>query len=163
MTMKRLNRGKAFSVALLLSALPGLGFAQEPPANSLQTVHDKLRGDKRTIVAQYMNLSDAEAKKFWPVYDEYQAALQQVDQRLLNLLQTYAADYRNNSLTDDKAKVLLADWIAIDTDDAKRRATFAPKVLKVLPPKKAARYLQIENEYRIMMRYDLATTVPLVE
>jgi hypothetical protein len=163
MTMKRLNRGKAFSVALLLSALPGLGFAQEPPANNLQASHEKFRADKRTIVAQYMNLSDAEAKNFWPVYDEYQAALQQVDQRLLNLLQTYAADYRNNSLTDDKAKVLLADWIAIDTDDAKRRATFAPKVLKVLPPKKAARYLQIENEYRIMMRYDLATTVPLVE
>lgn len=163
MTRKRLNTRTALSVALLLSVLPGLGSAQEPPANNLQAAHEKLRADKRTIVAQYMNLSDAEAKNFWPVYDEYQTGLQQIDHRILNLLQSYAADYRNNSLTDDKAKTLIDEWIAIDTDDAKRRATFAPKVLKVLPPKKAARYLQIENEYRIMMRYDLATTVPLVE
>ena len=163
MTTKLLNRRTALATALLLSLLPVLGAAQEPPANNMQAEHEKLKADKRTIVAQYMNLSDAEAQNFWPVYDEYQNALQQIDQRLLNLLQTYAADYRTNSLTDDKAKTLLDEWIAIDTDDAQRRATYAPKVLKVLPPKKAARYLQIENEYRIMMRYDLATTVPLVE
>jgi hypothetical protein len=35
--------------------------------------------------------------------------------------------------------------------------------MKALPAKKAARYLQIENEYRILMRYDLAATVPLVQ
>ena len=163
MTTKLLNGRTALSVALLLSLLPALAPAQAPPVNNMQTQHEKLKADKRTIVAGYMNLSDAEAQRFWPVYDEYQDALQQINQRLLSMLQTYAADYQNNSLTDDKAKTLLDEWIAIDSDDAKRRATFAPKVLKVLPPKKAARYLQIENEYRVMMRYDLATTVPLVE
>ena len=163
MTTKLLSRRAALSVALLLWLLPAPGFTQEPPANNLQSAHEKLKADKRTIVAGYMNLTDAEAQRFWPVYDEYQESLQQSNQRLLNLLQSYATDYRNNSLTDDKAKTLLDEWIAFDTDDAKRRATFAPKVLKVLPPKKAARYLQIENEFRIMMRYDLATTVPLVE
>jgi hypothetical protein len=30
-------------------------------------------------------------------------------------------------------------------------------------PTKAARYLQIENEYRILLRYELAATVPLVQ
>ena len=161
MTMNLLKKG-ALAVAFL-SAVPLLGAAQEPPADKLKTIHEKLKADKRTIVEKYMNLTDAEAKNFWPVYDEYQDGLQQINQRMLNLLQAYAADYRNNSLTDDKAKTLLADWIAIDQDDAKRRAADVPKVLKVLPPKKAARYLQIENEYRIMMRYDLATRVPLVE
>ena len=89
--------------------------------------------------------------------------MQKIDERLLNLLQSYAADHRNNSLTDEKAKKLLDDWIAIEQDEAKRRGAFAPKVLQALPAKKAARYLQIENEYRIMMRYDLAATVPLVQ
>jgi hypothetical protein len=156
-------RRTALWIAALLLCAAGRTAAQPPSANDLQTVHDKLRADKRTIVATYMNLSDAEAKTFWPVYDDYQTGLDQINQRILNLLKSYAADYRNNSLTDDKAKTLLDEWIAIDQADAKRRATEVPKVLKVLPPKKAARYLQIENEYRIMMRYDLATTVPLVE
>ena len=86
-----------------------------------------------------------------------------MNERLGSLLQSYATEYRSNSLSEEKAKQLLDEWIAIDNDDAKRRASYVPKVMKVLPPKKAARYLQIENEYRIMLRYDLAVTVPLVQ
>ena len=129
----------------------------------MEIVHEKLKADKKLIVSNYMELTESEAKKFWPVYEEYQKDLQKIDERLGNLLQSYAADYRNNSLTDEKAKKLLDDWIAIEQDEAKRRGAFAPKVLQALPAKKAARYLQIENEYRIMMRYDLAATVPLVQ
>ncbi|HEY6367547.1 MAG TPA: hypothetical protein VI585_22450 [Candidatus Binatia bacterium] len=150
------------AAALLLGlAFPGAG--QDKPANNMESVHEKLKAEKKLIVTKYMELTDSEAKKFWPVYEEYQKDLQKIDQRLLNLLQSYAADYRNNSLTDEKAKQLLDEWIAIENDDAKRRASHAPKVMKALPPKKAARYLQIENEYRILVRYDLAAIVPLVQ
>ncbi len=145
-----------------------LGFAvsawsQDKPANNLEITHEKLKADKKLIVTKYMELTDAEAKKFWPVYEEYQKDLQKINERLLNMLQSYAADYRDKSLTDEKAKQLLDEWFAIDNDDAKRRAAYVPKVMKVLPPKKAARYLQIENEYRILLKYDLAVRVPLVQ
>jgi hypothetical protein len=82
---------------------------------------------------------------------------------LRNLLESYAVDYRGKSLTDEKAGKLLDDWIALEQEESKRRSAFAPKVLQALPTKKAARYLQIENEFRILLRYDLAATVPLVE
>ena len=153
----------------LLMGVGAPGWAQskssggDKPANNLEIVHEKLKADKKLIVSKYMELTESEAKTFWPVFEEYQKDLQKIDERLLNLLQSYAADYRNNSLTDEKAKKLLDDWIAIEQDEAKRRGAFAPKVLKALPAKKAARYLQIENEYRILMRYDLAATVPLVQ
>jgi hypothetical protein len=110
-----------------------------------------------------MELTESEAQKFWPVYDAYQKDLQEANERLKKLLESYASDYRNNSLTDEKATKLLDDWIAMERDEGKRRSAFAPKVLQVLPAKKAARYLQIENEYRILLRYDLAATVPLVQ
>jgi hypothetical protein len=153
---------------------PLIGFAQtgsaqtkgatgDKPASNLEIIHEKLKADKKLIVAKYMELTESEAKKFWPVYDEYQSDLQKSNERLLRLLESYAADYKNNSLTDEKAKKLLDEWIAIDKDDGKRRSAFAPKVLQVLPTKKAARYLQIENEYRMLLRYDLAATVPLVQ
>ena len=86
-----------------------------------------------------------------------------MNERLHSLLKSYAADYGNKSLTDEKAKKLLDEWIAIEQDEVKQRKAFAPKVLKALPAKKAARYLQIENEYRLLIRYDLAKTVPLVQ
>ena len=151
----------AFVAGLLAFTIPNL--AQDKPANNMESVHEKLKADKKLIITKYMELTEAEAKNFWPVYEEYQKDLQKIDQRLLNLLQSYAADYRNKSLTDEKAKKLLDEWIAIDNDDAKRRASYVPKVMKALPPKKAARYLQIENEYRILIKYDLAATVPLVQ
>ena len=155
-------------IALLMgAAAPGWSQSKssggDKPANNLEIVHEKLKADKKLIVSNYMELTESEAKKFWPVYEDYQKDLQKIDQRLLNLLQSYAADHRNNSLTDEKAKKLLDDWIAIEQDEAKRRGAFAPKVLQAVPPKKAARYLQIENEYRILMRYDIAATVPLVQ
>ena len=135
----------------------------DKPASNLAIIHEKLKADKKLIVAKYMDLTEAEAKKFWPVYDEYQSDLQKNNERLLRLLESYAADYKNNSLTDDKAKKLLDEWVAFEQDEGKRRGAFAPKVLQALPAKKAARYLQIENEYRILLRYELAATVPLVQ
>jgi hypothetical protein len=155
-------------IALLMGAAAS-GWSQskssggDKPANNLEIIHEKLKADKKLIVSKYMELTESEAKKFWPVFEEYQKDLQKIHERLGSLLQRYAADYRGNSLTDEKAKKLLDDWIALEQDDAKQRKSYAPKVLKALPAKKAARYLQIENEYRIMLRYDLAATVPLVQ
>lgn len=133
------------------------------PANNLAIIHEKLKADKKLNVAKYMELTETEAKKFWPVYDEYQNDLQKNNERLWRLLESYAADYKSNTLTDEKAKKLLDEWIAFEQDESKRRSAFAPKVLQALPPKKAARYLQIENEYRILLRYEVAAAVPLVQ
>ena len=163
--MRRLLAKTTISIGVVLMtlgfAMPGL--AQDKPANNLEITHEKLKADKKLIVAKYMELTESEAKNFWPVYEEYQKDLQKMNERLGSLVQSYATEYRSNSLSDEKAKQLLDEWIAIDNDDAKRRASYVPKVMKVLPPKKAARYLQIENEYRIMLKYDLAVTVPLVQ
>jgi hypothetical protein len=163
MHMHVLKRTTIFLAAAMLLGLAPLSAAQDTPANNREIVHEKLKADKKVIVTKYMALTASEAKKFWPVYEEYQQDLYKINQRLLRLLQSYAADYRNQSLTDDKAQKLLDEWIAIENDDAKRRATYVPKVMQALPPKKAARYLQIENEYRIVLKYDLAATVPLVQ
>jgi hypothetical protein len=151
----------AFTVAAILAQtkpVPG-----DKPASNLQIIHEKLKADKKLIVAKYMELTESEAQKFWPVYEQYQNDLEKSNEQIRNLLESYAADYKNKSLTDEKAKKLLDEWIAIELDEGKRRGAFAPKVLQALPAKKAARYLQIENEYRILLRYDLAATVPLVQ
>lgn len=159
----------SLGLAGALTAPTQLGLAQnkagssDKPASNLEIIHEKLKADKKLMVSKYMELTESEAKKFWPVYDEYQRDLQRANERLRNLLESYAADYRNKSLSDEKAKKLLDDWIALEQDEGKRRSAFAPKVLQALPPKKSARYLQIENEFRILLRYDLAATVPLVE
>ena len=146
-----------------LGIAPMSARSQDKPANNLEIVHEKLKADKKFIVSKYMELTESEAKSFWPVYEDYQKDLQKFHERLGALLKSYAADYRGKSLTDEKAKKLLDEWIALEQDEVKQRSAFIPKVTKALPAKKAARYLQIENEYRMLLRYDLAATVPLAQ
>ena len=169
MREKILIRLMVAGIFALLTGLVPPAWAQtkpaggEKPANNLETVHEKLKAEKKSIVTKYMELTDSEAKNFWPVYDDYQKDLQKINERLQAMLQSYAADYRNKSLTDEKAKKLLDEWIGIEQDEVKQRKAFVPKIVKALPAKKAARYLQIENEYRMLIKYDLAATVPLAQ
>ena len=62
-------------------------WSQDKPANNLEIVHEKLKADKKLIVAKYMDLTESEAKNFWPVYEEYQKDLQKIHERLGSLLQ----------------------------------------------------------------------------
>ena len=60
-----------------------------------------------------MELTESEAKNFWPVYDDYQKELQKINQRLVKLLNDYAADYKTNSVSDEKAKKLTDEYVSI--------------------------------------------------
>ena len=162
--MKQFSRAPFLMAALIATfVLVVPAWTQDKPANNLEIIHEKLKADKKLIVAKYMELTESEAKRFWPVYEDYQNDLQKIHERLGALLSSYAADYRSQSLTDEKARKLLDEWISLEQDEVKQRSAYASKVVKALPGKKAARYLQIENEYRMLMRYDLAATVPLVQ
>ena len=162
--MKQFSRAPFLMAALIATfVLVVPAWTQDKPANNLEIIHEKLKADKKFNVAKYMELTESEAKRFWPVYEDYQNDLQKFHERLGALLSSYAADYRSQSLTDEKAQKLLDEWISLEQDEVKQRSAYASKVVKALPGKKAARYLQIENEYRILLRYDLATTVPLVQ
>lgn len=128
----------------------------------MQILRDKIKADKKLLVAMNMELTESEAKAFWPIYEEYQKDLQKINRRIADLLESYAADFRSKSLTDDKAKKLIDESVAIEQAEANLRSSYAPKLGKALPVKKVARYLQIENKIRAIVKYDLASGVPLV-
>jgi hypothetical protein len=153
---------KTVSAALAIAGLASLALAQDKPADNMQILRDKLRADKKLVVATNMELTESEAKSFWPIYDQYQKDLHKINQRVANLLESYADDFRNKSLTDDKAKKLINEATAIDQAEANLKGTYAPKLSQVLPVRKVVRYLQIENKIRAVVKYDIASGVPLV-
>ena len=152
----------AAAIVMMLLGIAPLRAAQDKPADNMQILRDKIKADKKLLVASNMELTESEAKGFWPIYDEYQKELQKINQRMGKVLESYADDNRRKSLTDDKAKKLIDEAVAIEQAEANIKSTFAPKLSKVLPVKKVARYLQIENKIRAVVRYDLAQGVPLV-
>ena len=56
--------------------------------------------DKKLVVASNMDLSEADAKAFWPIYDGYQKDLQQIDERIGKGLAAYADAYQKGPLPD---------------------------------------------------------------
>jgi len=151
------------AMGLVLSLLSLPARAQDKPADNMQILREKLKADKKLLVAANMELTESEAKNFWPSYEDYQKDLQNINEHLGKLLQSYATDYKNKTMTDDKAKTLTDEYLAIQQAEVKLQSSYLPKLSKALPATKVARYLQIENKIRAVIKYDLAATVPLVQ
>ncbi len=162
MKLYRVKKTSGVVIGIITLAFGSLSFAQDKPADNMQILRDKIRADKKLVVAANMDLTESEAKQFWPIYEQYQKDLQKINQRIANVLESYADDFRKKSLTDGKAKKLIDEALAIDKAEADLKSTYAPKLGKVLPTIKVVRYLQIENKIRAVVKYDIASGVPLV-
>ena len=138
--------------------------AQDKTADTnMQILLDKVKADKKLVVAANMELNDAEGKAFWPIYDGYQKDLKVLNDRLAKTILAYADAYNKNALTDEQANRLTNEALAIDQDEITMRKTYAARLSRVLPGKKVSRYLQIENKIRAAIRSDLAAGIPLVQ
>jgi len=161
MTINFLNKTIGAAMAIMLFSFAPLNAAQDKPADNMQILREKIKADKKLVVATNMELTESEAKGFWPIYEEYQKDLQKINRRLVSLVDSYANDFKNKKLTDDKAKKLIDEAMAIEQAEVNLKSTYAPKLGKALPVIKVARYLQIENKIRTVVKYDLAQGVPL--
>ena len=147
----------------MVAGLASVATAQTPATTNMEILRQKIKADKKLVVAQYLQLTDAEGATFWPVYDAYQKDLQQVNQRLASVIQAYADAYNKGPVANDVAKKLLDDALAVDEAELKLKSSYMPKILGALPITKAARYIQIENKIRAAIRYELADGIPLVQ
>ena len=152
----------AFALAAGLAA-PAMAQTPATATTNMEILRQKVKADKKLVVAQNLSLTDAEGAAFWPVYEAYQKDLQQINQRLMTAIRAYADAYNKGPVTNDTAKKLLEESMAIDEAEAKLKSSSAPKILAALPATKAARYIQIENKIRAAVRYELAAGIPLVE
>lgn len=163
--MRKSRLKKTATVAGICLAMVALmcsfAVAQDVSSDNMQILKEKLKADKKLLVAQNMQLTDAEAKKFWPIYEQYQDELFILRMRSLQLINNYVEKYE--SMTNEAAKKLLDEYLTIEGLRQKVRQAYLPKFRKILPEKKVARYYQIENKISAVVNYELATQIPLLE
>lgn len=128
---------------------------------NMEILKEKLKADKKLIVASNMELSDAEAKQFWPIYDSYQKDLAQVNQKLGDTIKEYAEAYNKGPVPDATAKKLLDQALSVEEQETKLKRTYAEQLNKVIPPTKVARYIQMETKIRSLIKMELAKQIPL--
>ncbi|HEX4937730.1 MAG TPA: hypothetical protein VFX11_03590 [Candidatus Kapabacteria bacterium] len=132
-------------------------------ASDMKILADKIKADKRLLVAANMQLTDAEAKGFWPLYDAYQKELEAINVNLVKGIADYADASAKGPLSDAEAKNLVDNSLKVEASELELKRSYVPKLGKVLPAMKVARYLQIENKIRAVIRYELASKIPLVQ
>lgn len=154
---------KLAHIALIaIASFLALPAAAQTPSD-MQILAQKIKADKKLVVAANMQLTEDEAKGFWPVYEAYQKDLQGINKRLVATIKNYAEAYNKGPVTDETAKKLINEAIAIEDAEVKLKRSYVPKLEKVIPGMKVARYLQIENKIRAIGKYELAANIPLVQ
>ena len=148
-------------IVLACVAAP-LAVAQDKAADvtDMQALRDAVKADKRKYVASLMTLTDAEAKRFWPIYDKYQRDIDETNRDRVVAVQEFM--FRDKPLTNLAAKQYAARLLALDEAEIKARRTMRNRVMRALPAVKAARYMMLEQKINAVQDYDLAAAVPLV-
>jgi Spy/CpxP family protein refolding chaperone len=156
--MKRARIWK-MATALLFVVATGAQ-AADTAQTEMDIVRESIRADKKALVATNLELTEAQAKAFWPVYDRYQKDLVDVQSRLFEVIQEYAAI--GDKLTDDEAKALIERYLKAEEDRAKVRRSYLAELSKAVPGRTVARFYQIENKIDAVVRYETAAAIPLV-
>ena len=154
---------KVLMVCVLALGLAPAFAQNKPAADSMQILRDKLKADKKLVVAANLDLEPNEAKAFWPIYEEYQKELAKINKRSADLVNAYAKAYRKDDVKNDQARKWTDDSIAIEAAAVDAKRAVVAKLNKAMSGKRVARYMQIENKIRAAVNYELADAVPLVQ
>jgi len=146
-------------LVLSIATSSTLGQGNAGDGTDLQALRQAVKNDKRAYVESVMKLDAAEAKRFWPIYDTYQRSLEQTGRRRNVALQELM--FRDKALTNLSAKHYANELLAVDDAEIKARKSMRNRVMRALPPTKAARYMQLEEKIRAVEDYDEASVVPL--
>ncbi len=135
--------------------------AQSSVDQDVDLMRKDIRSQKKQIIAANLQLTDAEATKFWPIYDRYTAELVKVNDAKYGAIKEYAANY--STLTDEHALSLTRNLLTVDQQVAELRQKYVPIVSAVLPGKKTALFFQLDRRLVMLIDLQLAAAIPMVQ
>jgi hypothetical protein len=127
--------------------------------DTLEVTRQSVESQRRILVAGALPLADAEADAFWPLYDAYEKERRPLDERANKLVADFLAGAA--SLTDAQAKAMVEEALAIEEGRVRMRRAWLGRMLKAIPPRKVARFYQIDNKLDAVVRADIAKQIPL--
>jgi Spy/CpxP family protein refolding chaperone len=135
--------------------------AQSSVDQNIDLLRQDIRSHKKQIIAANLKLTDTEAEKFWPLYDQYTAELVKINDAKYAVIKEYAINY--DTLTDDKALALTRQLLDVDQQVAQLRIKYVPIFNKVVPGKKTAFFFQMDRRLLMLIDLQLASEIPMVQ
>ncbi len=145
----------------LIMAWTFVATAEDKPADTMKYVLEKIRADKKLLIAENLQLTETQAEAFWPIYERYQNDLLLHRARHLELINRYAEAYGN--ITNDGAKEMLDEYLGIEALKLDLHQTYLPEFQTALTDIQTFRFCQIENKIDAALMYELANRIPLIQ
>ena len=157
---------KGLAMVVALAAPTSIALAQKETDSGVEIDKDiallrrNLRTEKKKLIAANLPLTETEATKFWPIYDQYAAEMAKNNDALDALIKEYAANQK--TLTDAQAEDMLKRWANWQISLAQTRQKYIPIGGKVLPGKKTALFFQVDKRLYTLMDVQIASEIPLI-
>ena len=155
-----------FLLLLAFAAANSTAVAQRETANGVEVEKDlallrrDIRAEKKQIIAANVSLTETEATKFWPVYDQYVAEMTKHNDEFYSVIKDYAANQK--TMTDAQASSMIKRWVEIQIGRDQTRQKYIPLFEKVIPGKKVAYFFQIDRRLYAVLDIQVASEIPLI-
>jgi Spy/CpxP family protein refolding chaperone len=132
-----------------------------PSDQEIELMRKDVRSQKKQIIAANMSLTEAEAEKFWPIYDQYTAALTKINDTKIALVKEYLASY--STITDQQAESYVKRWAGVDESVTQLRIKYFPVFHQVLSGKSTALFFQMDHRLGLLIDLQLTAQMPVIE
>jgi len=159
--MNRKLAGAATAAAVLAAVLFHGPVVAQDTRNDIELTRDQIRTKRTEIVTEYMDLTQPESDKFWPLYRKYHADLESINPGLIQ--RASALDESTTPVSDKDARGLLDEYLKTQKSRVELQQKYVKQFSKVLPPRKLVRYFQLENKMDAVVNLGLAGSVPMLK
>jgi len=122
-------------------------------------LRDQIQNSRTELIEANLTLTSEQKKDFWPLYEKYHGERSKLIDRRLDLLKKFRDE--SVGITAKDAEDILKEAIKIEKDLVDLKDNYRNNFVKVLLPRGALRYYQIENKIEATMNFDIARVVPL--
>jgi Spy/CpxP family protein refolding chaperone len=156
----RIVTGAAIATLCVSAALLA-GPARAQNRGELELTRQEVQSRRTEIVTDYLDLTPQEGEKFWPLYKQYRADIDRLNDQLVSRVMNVAQE--TAPLSDREARSLLDDYLKHQKAKTELQQKYVKKFANVLPPRKLVRYFQLENKMDAVVNLGLAGSVPLIQ
>jgi hypothetical protein len=128
--------------------------------DQIQVARDALKADRKATVEATVQFTEDEAKAFWPLYEQYRAEMDKPGDALVKLVKEYGQLYPD--VPDDRARAMLKELGDLEKRRVETRNSYLKKIERVMSPAKTLRFAQVEARLDLVLRLQLAASIPLV-
>lgn len=135
--------------------------AAQQVRDQTKLTYDVLTSEWTNLIGGVLDLTDAEAKAFWPLYKEYGAKKGDLWDRRIDVIKIFLGSY--SDMTPEMSRILLDQSFNLEKQMLELKMTYADKFDDILPPNKVTRLFQAENKLETTMMMEIAKDVPLAK